>query len=70
MGLGENLTHTLNAEGHKVFKYVPYGNYKFLMPYLIRRAEECVQMFNTLSLQQKLIRSELLKRMSFKKKFN
>jgi proline dehydrogenase len=50
MGLGDNYTHSLAHEGFQVFKYIPYGETKYLMPYLIRRAEESSLMFNTVDI--------------------
>jgi proline dehydrogenase len=50
MGLGDNLTYMLKYQGFSVFKYIPYGELKYLMPYLIRRAEESSLMFNSIDI--------------------
>ena len=39
-------------------KYVPFGNFDILIPYLIRRAEES-SMINKLIIQNKLLNQEI-----------
>ncbi len=50
MGLGDNFTYILKSQGFNVYKYIPYGETKFLIPYLVRRAEESAGMFSTADL--------------------
>ncbi|WP_270090374.1 proline dehydrogenase family protein [Sphingobacterium sp. SYP-B4668] len=40
LGMSDNLTFNLAAEGYNVAKYMPYGPVKAVMPYLFRRAQE------------------------------
>ncbi len=39
-GMSDNLTFNLAAAGFRVSKYVPYGQVREVIPYLIRRAQE------------------------------
>ncbi len=39
-GMSDNITFNLAKNGYNVFKILPFGPVKNLMPYLIRRAEE------------------------------
>ncbi len=39
-GMSDNLTFNLAAQGYNSSKYLPYGELKKAIPYLIRRAEE------------------------------
>lgn len=39
-GMKDNLTFNLGRHGYRAYKYVPYGEIKMVMPYLIRRAHE------------------------------
>jgi len=40
LGFNEKQSKCLSQEGYKVYKYIPYGNYSSLLPYLIRRLYE------------------------------
>jgi proline dehydrogenase len=40
LGMSDNLSFGLGNFGFKVYKYVPYGPVREIMPYLIRRAQE------------------------------
>ena len=40
LGMNDSLSHTLASSGHKVYKYVPYGNIQDTLPYLTRRLYE------------------------------
>ncbi|MGI9158977.1 MAG: proline dehydrogenase family protein [Saprospiraceae bacterium] len=40
LGMSDNLTFNLAAAGFRVGKYVPYGQVRDVIPYLIRRAKE------------------------------
>ena len=39
-GMSDNITFNLSKVGYNVFKILPFGPVRNLMPYLIRRAEE------------------------------
>jgi proline dehydrogenase len=39
-GMSDHISFNLAKEGYNVAKYVPYGPVKFVLPYLMRRAEE------------------------------
>jgi len=39
-GMSDNITYVLANAGYNAAKYLPYGPVKYVMPYLIRRAEE------------------------------
>ena len=39
-GMSDNVTFNLSAAGFRVSKYVPYGQVREVIPYLIRRAQE------------------------------
>ena len=39
-GMSDHLTFNLAAAGFRVSKYVPYGQVREVIPYLIRRAQE------------------------------
>ncbi|MFH1320874.1 MAG: proline dehydrogenase family protein [Bacteroidota bacterium] len=39
-GMSDHISYNLTKGGHNVTKYLPYGPIKYVIPYLIRRAEE------------------------------
>ena len=39
-GMSDNISFNLASKGYNVFKILPFGPVRNLMPYLIRRAEE------------------------------
>jgi proline dehydrogenase len=40
MGMSDKQSHRLAEEKYKVYKYIPYGDFKDTLPYLIRRLYE------------------------------
>lgn len=64
-GMRDNLTFNLGAKGYNSSKYLPYGEVKKAIPYLIRRAEENSSIGEQLTgelvrLQNELTRRKLL----------
>lgn len=43
LGMGDILSHDLSKQHRLVYKYVPYGNVKEALPYLLRRFKENIQ---------------------------
>jgi delta 1-pyrroline-5-carboxylate dehydrogenase len=39
MGMSDKLSHKL-SDKHNVYKYIPYGDFKDVLPYLVRRLYE------------------------------
>lgn len=62
LGMGDNLSFNLAHEGYNVSKYVPYGPIKFVLPYLIRRAQENSSIQGQASRELVLINQELARR--------
>ncbi|MBC8043381.1 MAG: proline dehydrogenase family protein [Rhizobacter sp.] len=61
-GMGDHISYNLAAAGFKVAKYVPFGPIKFVLPYLIRRAEENTSIAGHVSRELRLIESEMKRR--------
>ena len=61
-GMMDNLTYGLGKQGYRVFKYVPYGEVKLAMPYLIRRAKENSSITSGAARELQMIKSELKRR--------
>ena len=40
LGMRDDITDSLVNKGKKVYKYVPYGSYREMLPYLVRRLYE------------------------------
>ncbi|EGR31817.1 proline dehydrogenase, putative [Ichthyophthirius multifiliis] len=62
LGLSDNLTYQLVEKGYIVYKYVPFGETHIMIPYLIRRAQEQLQVLSSVELQYNLIKDEFKKR--------
>jgi proline dehydrogenase len=68
LGMSDHLTFTLGSKGSgSAYKYVPYGNVKEVLPYLIRRAEENSDMLAGSVHESKLIWHELTRRANLRK---
>lgn len=61
-GMSDNISFVLADAGYNVAKYVPYGPVKFVMPYLIRRAEENTSVAGQSSRELKLLKTEIIRR--------
>lgn len=62
LGMGDNLSFNLAHSSYNVSKYVPYGPIKYVLPYLIRRAEENSSIKGQASRELVLINTELVRR--------
>lgn len=61
-GMSDNISFVLANADYNVAKYVPYGPVKFVMPYLIRRAEENTSVAGQSSRELKLLKDEIIRR--------
>ena len=61
-GMSDHITNNLAKCGYNVVKYVPYGEVKTMIPYLIRRAEENSSVSGQSSRELSLIKQELRRR--------
>lgn len=65
LGMCDHVSITLGLHGYKVFKYVPYGPIKDVVPYLCRRAEENSTLLGSSGVQKerKMIMTEIKNRL-------
>ena len=61
-GMSDNITYNLAKLGFNVVKYIPYGEVKTMMPYLLRRAQENSSVRGQSSRELKLIEKEVQRR--------
>ena len=61
-GMSDNITFNLGPMGYNVFKILPFGPVRNLMPYLIRRAEENTSVKGQTGRELQLILNELKRR--------
>ena len=62
-GMMDNLTFNLGKHGYRAYKYVPYGEVKMVMPYLIRRANENSAIAGGAAKELRMISGELKRRL-------
>jgi len=62
-GMMDHVTLALGSHGYRAYKYVPYGEVKLAMPYLIRRARENSSVSKSAANELSLIAHELKQRM-------
>ncbi len=65
-GMRDNISFELAHAGYNVAKYLPYGPWRDVVPYLIRRARENTSVKGQSSRELSLIRAELRRRRSIK----
>ncbi|MEL7222572.1 MAG: proline dehydrogenase family protein [Bacteroidota bacterium] len=61
-GMSDNLTFNLAESGFNVAKYVPYGQVREVVPYLIRRAQENSSVTGDMSREYQLVVKEMKRR--------
>ena len=61
-GMSDNLTFNLAAAGYRSSKYVPYGQVRDVVPYLIRRAQENTSVTGDAGRELALILQEVKRR--------
>jgi proline dehydrogenase len=61
-GMSDNLTFNLAEAGFRVAKYLPYGQVKEVIPYLIRRAQENTSVTGDAGRELKMVREEVKRR--------
>lgn len=62
LGMSDNLTFNLGDAGFRVSKYVPYGQVRDVIPYLIRRAQENSSVTGDVGRELALILTEVKRR--------
>ena len=65
-GMSDNISFNLAEAGYNVAKYVPYGPVNYVLPYLLRRAEENTSVKGQSSRELQLIETELNRRKNSK----
>ncbi len=58
-GMSDHISFNLANEGYNVAKYLPYGPVKYVMPYLMRRAEENTSVAGQTSRELNLLIKEI-----------
>ncbi len=61
-GMSDHLTFNLADEGYNVAKYLPYGQIKEVIPYLIRRAQENAAVTGDMSREYEMVMKEVKRR--------
>lgn len=62
LGMSDNISYNLAANGYNVAKYVPYGPIEAVMPYLFRRADENSSIAGQTSREFALLKKEVDRR--------
>lgn len=63
LGMADHLTFTLGAHRYGAYKYVPFGEVREVMPYLIRRAQENSSIMAGVQGEMGMMRKELVRRL-------
>ncbi len=61
-GMSDHISFNLAKEGYNVAKYVPYGPVRFVLPYLMRRAEENTSVKGQTGRELSLLKTEIQRR--------
>jgi proline dehydrogenase len=61
-GMSDHLTFNLADQGYNVAKYLPYGQIKDVIPYLVRRAQENASVTGDMSREYELVMKEMKRR--------
>lgn len=61
-GMSDNISFNLAYAGYNVAKYLPYGPLKYVVPYLMRRAEENTSVAGQTGRELSLIKKEIRRR--------
>ena len=64
LGMADHLTFTLGSARYRAYKYVPFGEVKEVLPYLIRRAQENCDALSGASEQRAMMLREVWRRWS------
>jgi hypothetical protein len=65
LGMCDYVSFPLGGMGYNVFKYVPYGPIRTVVPYLTRRAVENGDVVGRAGKERAMLRAALLKRLFF-----
>ena len=61
-GMSDNISYVMADAGYNVAKYLPYGPVKYVMPYLIRRAQENTSVGGQSSRELTMLSEEMKRR--------
>lgn len=61
-GMSDHISFNLAHNGYNVVKYLPYGPVKYVIPYLVRRAEENTSVKGQTGRELSLIKKEIKRR--------
>ncbi len=62
LGMSDNISFNLAQKGYNVAKYTPYGPVNYVMPYLLRRAEENTSVQGQSGRELSMIKAEMKRR--------
>lgn len=61
-GMSDNISYVMADAGYNVAKYLPYGPVRYVMPYLLRRAQENTSVGGQSSRELTMLRDEMKRR--------